>query len=141
MQEQRWALLLAQISEARVLVQTTEAALRGGRGSTADALSAREALAQLPVTRKHELVALQRRGREQRSEPFGGFSSAAFGPGMPRVFASPGPLYEPEGHSKDHWRVARYAVPVSSRRSPRPMPSASPRWAWYRRAWRWSRTG
>lgn len=67
----------------------------------------REALAQLPVTRKHELVALQRRGREQRSEPFGGFSSAAFGPGMPRVFASPGPLYEPEGHSKDHWRVAR----------------------------------
>ncbi|MDZ4396961.1 TolC family protein [Hydrogenophaga sp.] len=47
MQEQRWALLQAQISEARVLVQTTEAALRGGRGSTADALDAREALAQL----------------------------------------------------------------------------------------------
>ena len=47
MQEQRWALLQAQISEARVLVQTTEAALRGGRGSTADALNAREALAQL----------------------------------------------------------------------------------------------
>ncbi|MDZ4100446.1 MAG: TolC family protein [Hydrogenophaga sp.] len=47
MQEQRWALLQAQISEARVLMQTTEAALRGGRGSTADALNAREALAQL----------------------------------------------------------------------------------------------
>ena len=47
MQEQRWLLLQAQISEARVLVQTTEATLRGGRGSTADALSAREALAQL----------------------------------------------------------------------------------------------
>ena len=47
MQEQRWLLLQAQITEARVLVQTTEAALRGGRGSTADALSAREALAQL----------------------------------------------------------------------------------------------
>ncbi len=47
MQEQRWLLLQAQISEARVLVQTTEAALRGGQGSTADALSAREALAQL----------------------------------------------------------------------------------------------
>lgn len=47
MQEQRWALLQAQITEARVLVQTTEAALRGGRGSTADAFSAREALAQL----------------------------------------------------------------------------------------------
>ncbi|MGE0430106.1 TolC family protein [Hydrogenophaga sp.] len=47
MQEQRMLLLQAQIAEARVLVQTTEAALRGGRGSTADALSAREALAQL----------------------------------------------------------------------------------------------
>lgn len=47
MQEQRLLLLQAQITEARVLVQTTEAALRGGRGSTADALSAREALAQL----------------------------------------------------------------------------------------------
>jgi outer membrane protein TolC len=47
MQEQRMLLLQAQIAEARVLVQTTEAALRGGRGSTADALGAREALAQL----------------------------------------------------------------------------------------------
>ncbi len=46
-QEQRMLLLQAQIAEARVLVQTTEAALRGGRGSTADALGAREALAQL----------------------------------------------------------------------------------------------
>jgi len=36
-----------QINEARVLVQTTEAGLRGGRGSAADALGAREALAQL----------------------------------------------------------------------------------------------
>lgn len=47
MQEQRWLLLQAQITEARVLVQTLDAALRGGRGSTADALGAREALAQL----------------------------------------------------------------------------------------------
>lgn len=47
LQEQRWLLMQAQITEARVLVQATEASLRGGRGSTADALSAREALAQL----------------------------------------------------------------------------------------------
>ena len=47
MQEQRIGLLEAQITEARVLVQTLDAALRGGRGSTADAFSAREALAQL----------------------------------------------------------------------------------------------
>ena len=47
MQEQRLLLLQAQIMEARVLVQTLDAALRGGRGSIADALGAREALAQL----------------------------------------------------------------------------------------------
>ena len=47
MQEQRLLLLPAQIMEARVLVQTLDAALRGGRGSIADALGAREALAQL----------------------------------------------------------------------------------------------
>mgnify|MGYP000875889350 CR=1 FL=1 len=47
MQEQRWLLLQAQITEARVLVQTTEAALRGGRGTASDALGAREALAQM----------------------------------------------------------------------------------------------
>ncbi|MGC4366748.1 TolC family protein [Hydrogenophaga sp. R2] len=47
MQEQRFDVLQAQIAEARVLVQTTEATLRGGRGSIADTLDAREALAQL----------------------------------------------------------------------------------------------
>lgn len=47
MQEQRWVLLQAQITEARVLVQTTEAALRGGYGATSDALNAREAMVQL----------------------------------------------------------------------------------------------
>ena len=47
LQEQRLHLLRAQIDEARVLVQTTDAALRGGRGATADALAAREAQAEL----------------------------------------------------------------------------------------------
>ena len=45
--EQRIELLQAQIVEARVLVQTTEAALRSGRSTSAEVLSAREALAQL----------------------------------------------------------------------------------------------
>lgn len=71
------------------------------------AVCTREALAQLPVTRKHDLVALQRDGRDTRADTFGGYSTASFGPAMTRVFASPGPLYEPEGHLKDYWRVAR----------------------------------
>jgi phenylacetate-CoA ligase len=71
------------------------------------AICTRQALAQLPVTRKHDLVALQRQSRERRSDPFGGFSSREYGPDMSRVFASPGPLYEPEGGGNGYWRVAR----------------------------------
>jgi phenylacetate-CoA ligase len=26
---------------------------------------------------------------------------------MPRLFASPGPIYEPEGTARDYWRMAR----------------------------------
>lgn len=65
----------------------------------------RQALAQLPVTRKHELFERQQAQREQ--DPFGGFSTLSFGAHMPRVFASPGPIYEPEGAARDYWRMAR----------------------------------
>ena len=47
LQEQRAQVLQAQIDEAHVLVNTTEAATRGGRGATTDWIAAREALAQL----------------------------------------------------------------------------------------------
>lgn len=67
----------------------------------------RAALAQLPVTRKTELQALQQTAREQGGNVFGGFSALGFGAAMPRVFASPGPIYEPEGTTKDYWRMAR----------------------------------
>ncbi|MBK6649659.1 MAG: AMP-binding protein [Betaproteobacteria bacterium] len=65
----------------------------------------RATLAQLPVTRKYELLALQQKHRA--SDVFGGFASIAFGPKMPRVFASPGTLYEPDSTGVDHWRMAR----------------------------------
>jgi len=68
-------------------------------------IATREALAKLPVTRKSELLALQRKRRAQ--DPFGGFSAIRRGPRMTRVFASPGPLYEPEGEARDYWRTAR----------------------------------
>ncbi len=69
------------------------------------AVTSRDALAALPVTRKHELLERQQAGRA--ANPFGGFSALAFGPAMPRVFASPGTLYEPEGRRADYWRMAR----------------------------------
>jgi phenylacetate-CoA ligase len=75
------------------------------QGVDAASVSNRKALAQLPVTRKYELLARQ---QEQRAKDvFGGFSALNFGQQMPRVFASPGPIYEPEGVAKDYWRMAR----------------------------------
>ena len=70
-------------------------------------VSSREALARLPVTRKHELLALQQASRAAGGNVFGGFSAVGFGAKMPRVFSSPGPLYEPEGTHLDYWRMAR----------------------------------
>ena len=68
-------------------------------------VTSRSALAALPVTRKSELLALQQERRA--SDPFGGFAAIARGARMPRVFASPGPIYEPEGTGRDYWRTAR----------------------------------
>ena len=68
-------------------------------------VTSRAALARLPVVRKSELVELQKADR-----PFGGFSASGWGNARQRarfVFASPGPLYEPEGQGVDYWRLAR----------------------------------
>lgn len=70
-------------------------------------VTTRAALARLPVTRKHELLALQLSSRSQGGSVFGGFSTRGFGAHMPRIFASPGPIYEPEGTAPDYWRMAR----------------------------------
>ena len=70
-------------------------------------VTSREALARLPVTRKHELLERQQASRSAGGNVFGGFSAITFGASMPRVFASPGPIYEPEGASRDYWRMAR----------------------------------
>ncbi|MGP1629679.1 MAG: phenylacetate--CoA ligase family protein [Giesbergeria sp.] len=68
-------------------------------------ITTRAALARLPVTRKSELLERQIARRDQNV--FGGFSTQPFGAGMPRVFSSPGPMYEPEGARPDYWRMAR----------------------------------
>jgi phenylacetate-CoA ligase len=68
----------------------------------------RASLARLPVVRKHELQERQQASRESAGgNVFGGFSTVGFGNAMPRVFASPGPIYEPEGTARDYWRMAR----------------------------------
>ena len=73
----------------------------------------RAALAKLPVIRKHELQERQQAARQRLAgavaagDVFGGFSAVAYGASMARVYASPGPLYEPEGTARDYWRMAR----------------------------------
>ena len=67
----------------------------------------RAALAKLPVTRKGDLHERQKAQRAAGGDVFGGFSSVAYGAQMPRIFASPGPIYEPEGTARDYWRMAR----------------------------------
>ena len=72
------------------------------------AVTSRHALAQLPVTRKHELLERQQASRAVAGgDVFGGFSTLGYGAQMPRLFASPGPIYEPEGAGRDYWRMAR----------------------------------
>src|SRR5689334_21118133 len=74
------------------------------------AITSREALAALPVTRKSELLELKKASR-----PFGGFAASRWGD-FPRVFASPGPMYEPDGAVPDYWRLARALFAAGFRR-------------------------
>ena len=61
----------------------------------------RRSLAELPLTRKSELIELQR-----QNPPFGGLAASPIS-ALRRVFVSPGPIYEPEGRRPDYWRFAR----------------------------------
>jgi len=74
-------------------------------GVDAAQVTSRAALARLPVTRKPELFERQKAGRARDS--FGGFSAVVRGPQMPHIFASPGPIYEPDTAHRDYWRVGR----------------------------------
>lgn len=64
-------------------------------------IHSREALAQLPVTRKSELKTLQ-----SASLPFGGLTTTPVA-ALSRIFMSPGPIFDPEGRGVDWWRFAR----------------------------------
>jgi len=105
----REAALMAALPRQVAHAQTRSTAFAGIlAGVDAASVHDRAALARLPVTRKHELLALQQQARaKDASNVFGGFSTMGFGAAMPRLFASPGPIYEPEGVGKDYWRMAR----------------------------------
>jgi phenylacetate-CoA ligase len=83
-------------------------------GVDARSIDSRAALARLPVTRKPELLGRQQATRP--GDPFGGFSAIVRGPHMPHIFASPGPIYEPDGTAPDYLRAARAMFAAGFRR-------------------------
>jgi phenylacetate-CoA ligase len=98
-EREQFAALRAQLTHAKA---NAPAYARLLAGVDTTAVTTRAALACLPVVRKSELLELQKAER-----PFGGFAASGWGTHPRRVFASPGPLYEPEGNAPDYWRLAR----------------------------------
>lgn len=67
-------------------------------------------LAKLPLTRKSDLIKSQ-----QENAPFGGLTTKTTGD-LLRVFMSPGPIADPEGHGDDWWRMGRAAYAAGLRK-------------------------
>ena len=104
----REAALMAALPAHIAHAQAHSAAMREIlAGVDAASITSRAALARLPVTRKSELLARQQASRAAGRDAFGGFAAIRYGASMPRLYASPGPIYEPEGTARDYWRAAR----------------------------------
>ena len=109
-QEREAALMLAlpgQIAHAKTHASAFAELLRD---VDAASVTSRAALARVPVMRKQQLLERQHALRAQ--DPLGGFSTIGWTgmirpTGVRRVYQSPGPIYEPEGHAEDYWRAAR----------------------------------
>ncbi len=89
----------AQVAHAQAHAPTYAQRLAGIDPQQIDSAAA---IAALPVTRKSELLSLQR-----EKPPFGGLAVAT-GHALTHIFASPGPIYEPGSIRRaDFWRLAR----------------------------------
>jgi phenylacetate-CoA ligase len=93
--------LMARLPQLVAHAQTAPGWARILEGVNAGAIDSRGALAQLPVTRKSDLKALQ-----QADAPFGGLTTTA-PRRLARIAMSPGPIFDPEGRGADWWRYAR----------------------------------
>jgi phenylacetate-CoA ligase len=66
----------------------------------AEKITSRALLAQLPITRKAQLIELQ-----SKLTPFAGITAKTAN--IQRVFQSPGPIFEPENTQDDWWRMGQ----------------------------------
>ena len=105
--------LRAQVAQAKANAPALAELLRGVEP---DALTSRAALARLPVLRKHELLERQtesRRAEDRSGDAFAGFATVGWGASTApsrraaHVFASPGPIFEPDTSRRDYWRMGR----------------------------------
>ena len=102
------AALAAQVANAQSHAPAFAERLRGIDAST---IRSRAALAALPVLRKSEL--LERQAATRAGDAFGGFATIGWGRERDasrraaRVFASPGPIHEPDRIRPDYWRMGR----------------------------------
>jgi phenylacetate-CoA ligase len=110
------ARLAGQIGWAQREAPAAASALEGVDAARVDS---RAALAHLPLTRKAELHERQEAARAAgRPDPFGGHATVGWDGAARRarrVFASPGPIYEPEGEARDYWRMGRALVAAGFR--------------------------
>ncbi len=122
-QQQREADLFAALPRALAAARERAPAVAAQlHGVSPESVISRQALAGIPVLRKSELLKRQLAQRTQAVEQgnadaalttdavvqriFGGFSTIGWGQAA-RVFASPGPIYEPESRRADYWRFGR----------------------------------
>ncbi len=96
--QEQFAALSAQVAHARA---STPAYAELLRDVEPEAVTSREALCKLPLTRKSGLIE-----RQKADPPFGGLAAIAPGETL-RIFQSPGPIYELQGQGKDFWRFGR----------------------------------
>ena len=99
--QERERTLMARLPQLVAQAQTAPGWSRILHGVTAADITTRAALAQLPVTRKSDLKALQ-----EADAPFGGLTTTAPRK-LARIAMSPGPIFDPEGRGADWWRYAR----------------------------------
>jgi len=103
--EREDALMHALAKQVAHAQKSTKAFAKILEGVDATTINSRERLKTLPITRKSDVLRLQQEHRHQNV--FGGLASIEFGPDMPRVFASPGIIFEPQGKQPDYWRMSR----------------------------------
>jgi phenylacetate-CoA ligase len=93
--------LFARLSAAVAHAMSAPGWARHLAGVDPKSVTSRAALARLPVLRKSSLIGLQK-----DDPPFGGFNATPPGKAK-RLFMSPGPIFEPEGHGHDGGGAAR----------------------------------